>query len=41
VFAILRPVTLACIALGSLDDGTVKQLGSRDTEIAASPRACP
>jgi hypothetical protein len=41
VFAVLRPVTLACTALGSMDDGTVKQIGSRDAEIASSPRACP
>jgi len=41
VFAILRPVTLACSALGSLDDGSAKQIGGRDAEIASSPRACP
>jgi len=41
VFALLRPVTVACTALGSLDDGSAKQVAGRDAEIASSPRACP
>jgi hypothetical protein len=41
VFTLLRPVTTSCPADGTLDEGVASQLGSRDTEIAASPRACP
>jgi hypothetical protein len=40
VFTILRAVTTACPAEGTLDDGGA-QVGSRDAEVAASPRACP
>jgi len=40
VFTLLRPVTTACVAVGSLDDGP-PQVGSRDAEIDASSRACP
>jgi hypothetical protein len=40
-FTLLRPVTTSCPACGTLDEGVASQLGSRDGEIAASPRACP
>jgi hypothetical protein len=40
IFAILRAVTTACPAEGTLDDGGA-QVGSRDAEVAASARACP
>jgi hypothetical protein len=41
VFTLLRAVTTSCPAHGTLDDGVASQVGSRDAEIAASPRACP
>ena len=40
-FTLLRPVSTSCPAYGTLDEGVSSQLGSRDGEIAASPRACP
>jgi hypothetical protein len=40
IFTILRPVTTSCPAQGTLDDGGAL-VGSRDAEVAASPRACP
>jgi hypothetical protein len=41
VFAILRPVTAACIYNGTLDDGSPSEVGSRDAGVAASSRSCP
>jgi len=41
IFTLLRPVTVACPAVGTLDDGVASQVGSRDAEVAASSRACP
>ena len=40
-FALLRAATTSCAAHGTLDDGAPGQSGSRDAEVAASPRACP
>jgi hypothetical protein len=40
-FALLRPVTTACVAVGTLDDGAPSQIGTRDAEVAGSSRACP
>jgi hypothetical protein len=41
VFVLLRPVTVSCVAQGTLDEGVPSQIGSRDAEVAASSRACP
>jgi hypothetical protein len=41
VFTLLRPATVECPAHGTLDEGVPSQTGSRDAEVAASPRACP
>jgi hypothetical protein len=41
VFAVLRPVSIACPAHGTYDTGQPSQAGSRDAEIAASGRSCP
>jgi hypothetical protein len=40
-FVVLRPAAIACPASGTFDEGQPAQLGGRDAEIAASPRACP
>lgn len=40
-FAILRPVTTACPAAGTYNDGSATLVLSRDAGIAASGRACP
>lgn len=41
VFTLLRPVTTACPAEGTLDDGSGSQTGSRDAEAASSTNSCP
>jgi hypothetical protein len=41
VFTLLRAVTTSCHAEGTLDEGNPAQLGSRDAEVAGSPKACP
>lgn len=41
LFTLLRAVTTSCAAQGTLDEGSPDQIGSRDAEVAASPRACP
>ncbi len=41
VFALVRPVTTACTASGSFNDGSPSQIASRDLEIAMSSRDCP
>jgi hypothetical protein len=40
-FTLLRPVAVACVAFGTLDEGVPSQVGSRDSGVEASPRACP
>ncbi|HEX4825397.1 MAG TPA: galactose oxidase-like domain-containing protein [Candidatus Polarisedimenticolaceae bacterium] len=40
-FALLRPVTMTCVAHGTYDDTSPSQAASRDAGISASGSACP
>jgi galactose oxidase-like protein len=41
IFTLLRPVTTACPAHGSADDGAASQIGDRDLEVEGASLSCP
>ena len=41
IFTLIRPVSIACPALGSADDGSSTQVEDRDAEIEAASLSCP
>jgi PKD repeat protein len=41
IFTLLRPVTIACPAHGTADDGSSSQVEGRDLEIAGATLSCP